>query len=69
MAIFPSSFRQPIQMAQTLWTCVAQVMRRIRSRLNARMMLAAEHPLLKQQITLYKEPKGYWRRDMNTVKR
>ena len=68
MTTLANWFRQPIQIAQTLWICVAQAMRGIRLRLHFRMSLAAEHLCLKQQIELYEAPKGYWRRDMNTVR-
>ena len=68
MAIFPSWFRQPIRIAQTVFALVALAMPAIKLRLLSRMALAAEHLFLKQQIALYEAPKGIWRRDMNTVR-
>ena len=61
-------FRLLILIAQTVFMLFAQAMRVIKLRLRSRMALAAEHLFLKQQLALYEAPKGFWRRDMNSVR-
>ncbi len=61
-------FRHAIQVTQVVMLLAKRVMIRIRLRLRSRTALAAENLFLKQQLALYQEPKGKWRRDMNATR-
>jgi putative transposase len=63
-----NSFRQVMQVTQVVMRLAAQMIRRARLRLRTRVALAAENLFLQQQLALYQEPKGNWRRDMNAIR-